>query len=84
MKKILFLFALAITMVITVSSVTSCENFATRSLARRFHNYQSAGRRKTARSYVEECTHLVSDRADGLGLCSKNKDIPRRFQPWCT
>ena len=33
MKKILFLFALAITMVIAVSSVSSCENFATRSLS---------------------------------------------------
>jgi len=32
MKKILFLFALAITMVIAVSSVSSCENYATRSL----------------------------------------------------
>ena len=76
MKKILFLFVIVITTVIAVSSVSSCENFATRSLARRFHNYQSAGRRKTARSYVEECTHLVSDRADGLGLCSEDKDIP--------
>ena len=31
MKKILFLFALAITMVIAASSVLSCENYATRS-----------------------------------------------------
>lgn len=31
MKKILFLFAFVLTMVIAVSSVTSCENYATRS-----------------------------------------------------
>ena len=31
MKKILFLFALVLTMVIAASSVLSCENYATRS-----------------------------------------------------